>query len=300
VINNVRVFEDGTISELSIQEQNAQEQERQRSVRELCPENGAITDFELNRILARDERAGTPGKSYKKLRPFHWQGLPELPVYAADIPSPKRDILLAHDARVQRYNIVGVFCDSPIVTLDYFGMEVDEERELANRLAASSHISIPAEILPGEERCSDGIIRRTTAAEAVGYDEYKERCPVELPTGQSSYAKSKAHQSSPEEMCAWLNAQPKSSFKSEVVTEDEDKVLRTTDAKGKLLYAFRYVGGSNANVVECYDGDNGLHNYVPVKPKEYADEFISSYVPTSHVDRITIGGTALFVPEEEA
>ncbi len=33
--------------------------------------------------------------------------------------------------------------------------------------------------------------------------------------------------------------------------------------------------------------------------KEYADEWISKYVPTSHVERITVGGTAFFAPEEE-
>jgi hypothetical protein len=99
-------------------------------------------------------------------------------------------------------------------------------------------------------------------------------------------------------MCAWLDAQPKSSFKSEVVTEGEDKVLRTTDAKGTLLCAFRYVGGSSSHVVKCFDGDNGFH-YEPTEPKEYADEWVSNYSPMSHVERITVGGTAFFAPEEE-
>ena len=52
------------------------------------------------------------------------------------------------------------------------------------------------------------------------------------------------------------------------------------------------------HVVKCFDGDNGFH-YEPVEVKEYADEWVSKYVPTSHVERITVGGTAFFAPEEE-
>jgi hypothetical protein len=157
---------------------------------------------------------------------------------------------------------VGSFCGSPIVALNEFAMEVDEVRNLSNRLAVSSGTSVPAEILPGEERCADGIIRRITTAEAVGYDVFKDGRPVEVDMGQRDCKASSIPQSTAEGLCAWLNAQQKSSFKSEVVTEGEDRVLRTTDAKGTLLYAFRYVGGS------------------------------------SHVERITVGGTALFAPEE--
>jgi hypothetical protein len=288
VINNYSVYEDGTVLFNTAQE----------ALPSLCSADGtALTEFDLNRVLARDERAGTPGQSHRKLRPFHWQGLPELPVYAADIPSPVLDILIAHDGRMQRDNSVGSFCGAPIVTLDEFGMEVDEARDLAARLAVSSGISVPAEILPGEERCADGIIRRITTAEAVGYNVFKDGRPVEVDMGQRDCKASSITQSTAEGICAWLNAQQKSSFKSEVVTEGEDKVLRTTDAKGTLLYAFRYVGGSPLHVVKCFDGDNGFH-CEPVELKEYADEWACTYIPTSHVERITVGGTALFAPEE--
>ncbi len=164
----IRVFEDGTISFLSVQEQNIQEEERQRRVREDCPEKEAITRLEVVRLLQRDARMGTSGESYRKLQAFHWQEAPELPRYASDIPSPKLDNLFAHEEHVQRNNPAGSFCGQPIVGLDELGMEVDNARDLANRLATSSHTSIPAEILPGEERCADGIIRRTTTAEAQG------------------------------------------------------------------------------------------------------------------------------------
>lgn len=76
------------------------------------------------------------------------------------------------EARVQRDNVVGYFCGLPIVTIDEINAEADEEADLIVRLMLSSHQSIDAEILPGEERCADGIIRRSTTAEAVGYDKY--------------------------------------------------------------------------------------------------------------------------------
>jgi len=287
MINNYSVYEDGTVL---------------FGAKEVLPplctaDDPAIIPFELNRLIARDERIGTAGTSYRKLRPFHWQSIPELPVYAADIPSPKLDTLIAHSNRVLHEEL-GAFCGSPIVTLDDFGIEVDEERDLVNRLAVSSGTSVPAEILPGEQRCSDGIIRRITTAEAQGYDSFKETQAVELPTGHNS-AKVKRQQSTPEEMCAWLNAQQKSSFKSEVVIEGDNKVLRTADAKGTPIYAFCYIKGSNTCVLQCYDDGKGLQHPL-TELNEYADEFISHYIPTSHVDRITVGGTALFAPEEEA
>jgi hypothetical protein len=184
MINRVYAFEDGTISIRSAKEMDAQEQ--LRKLCELCPERGAITDAELVRLEERDNRAGTPGQSYIKLRPSHWQGVPELPVYASDIPSPKLDIAVAHDGRVQRGNVLGQFCGVPIVTLDEFNIEVDEERDLWNRIANSSGTSIPAEILPGEERCKDGIIRRQTTAEAQGYDTYHNQEQIEQGRNRSS------------------------------------------------------------------------------------------------------------------
>ena len=163
MVNNYSVYEDGTVSFT----------EAQSIPPSLCPADGtAVIEFELNRLLQRDERAGTQGQSHRQLLPFHWQGVPELPIYASDIPSPALDIIIAHDERMQRDNAVGSFCGAPIITLDKFGMEVDEERELVNRLTASSGTSVPAEILPGEECCVDGIIRRITTTEAVGYDSY--------------------------------------------------------------------------------------------------------------------------------
>lgn len=185
MINNYSVYEDGSVSFIAAQSIPPS----------LCPADGpAVIEFEMNHLLTRDERAGTPGQSHRKFLPFHWQGTPELPVYASDIPSPALDILIAHDERVQRDNAVGYFCGSPVVTLNKFGMEVDELRELTNRLAASSHTSIPAEVLPGEEICSDGIIRRITTAEVQGYDTYHNQEQIEA--GQRRVSMAEAQQAS--------------------------------------------------------------------------------------------------------
>ena len=81
--------------------------------------------------------------------------------------------------RMQRTNIIGSFCGQPIITIDELGAEVDDDAELHIRLMSSSGISIPAEILPGEERCKDGIIRRQTTAEAQGYDTYHNQEQIE-------------------------------------------------------------------------------------------------------------------------
>lgn len=89
----------------------------------------------------------------------------------------KADII--HEDRVQRDNILGSFCGQPIITVDELGAEADEVSDLYLRLATSSHTSIPAEVLPGEERCADGIIRRITTAEAQGYDNYHNQEQIE-------------------------------------------------------------------------------------------------------------------------
>ena len=164
MISNLRVFEDGTISTKTVLEQNMEEQERQRG---LCGlDLLALTTFEINRLLERDVRAATPGKSYRKLQPLHWQEAPELPHYASDIPSPKLDILFAHHSRIGE--AVGTFCGSPIVKLDELGMEVDRQRDAVNIIANSSGTSIPAEVMPGEMICADNVIRRTTTREVTG------------------------------------------------------------------------------------------------------------------------------------
>jgi len=206
MINNYSVYEDGSVEFVT----------SKTIPPSLCPSDGpAITKFELDRLLAREERAGIPGSSHRVRLPFWWQEAPELPRYAADIPSPVLDILFAHDERMQRDNTVGSFCGAPIVTLDEFGMEVDREHETNllcgkprlyvdsyltpddegyGKLLMSTHNSIPAEILPGEERCADGIIRRSTTAEVIGYDTYHNQAAIEA--GQQRVSMADAKQAS--------------------------------------------------------------------------------------------------------
>jgi len=85
------------------------------------------------------------------------------PIHA--VPSPKLDNPIAHCSRVQRDDVVGLFCGSPIVILDTLGVDVDVASDQSIRLQNSSGTSIPAEVMPGEEMCSDNIIRRITVDE---------------------------------------------------------------------------------------------------------------------------------------
>jgi hypothetical protein len=168
-----------------------------------------------------------------------------------------------------------------------------------------------------------------TTAEAIGYDTFKEIEPAAYVTGGGGFEYSPEEnrwtredgnvgQSTPEEMCAWLNAQEKCSFTYEVKAEGEDKILLAKDAGGTLLYAFRYVGGlpgtyigggeirpfeppqtergagTDSRVVECIVPAPERPYREPVDLKEWADEWKSNYAPTSHLERLTVGGTVLF------
>jgi hypothetical protein len=84
-----------------------------------------------------------------------------------------------NNSRVNEADVIGSFCGQRIVTIDEIGAEADDEADLYLRLMSSSHTSVPPEILPGEERCADGIIRRVTTAEAVGYDAYHNQEQIE-------------------------------------------------------------------------------------------------------------------------
>lgn len=226
---------------------------------------------------------------------------------------------------------VGSFCDVPINSYDNFDLEVD--KALASQwtvlIGKGKDTSNTAEILPGEVLCSDNIVRRSTTAEAIGYDAFKEKQPVKMLVGTGDggsynaeenqwYMKEKKlRQSTPEEMCAWLNNLPKRRFMSRVETDGADKSLITDDLLGNRLYAFRYFGGtpgtyiggdevrplerpqlslgnnSPTRVIQYFDTGNA-YKHTTVELKEYADEWISNYTPTSNVSRTTIGGTALF------
>ena len=163
---------------------------------------------------------------------------------------------VAHEDRVQRDNVVGEFCGTPIVTLDETGIRVDELRDTRRRvfLGKSSKSPSTAEVLPGEVICSDNLIRRVTTAEvtkqgryaegkAYGSEKLADLCALHAIMGSSENLRGHRSQSTPEELCAWLNAQEKCSFKHEVVIEGRDKILRATDKKGTLVYAFRYIDG---------------------------------------------------------
>ena len=99
-----------------------------------------------------------------------------------------------NNSRVNENDVIGYFCGQRIVTIDELGAEADDEADLQIRLMTSSHTSISPEILPGEERCVDGIIRRVTTAEAVGYDVYHNQEQIEA--GQKRVSIAEAVQAS--------------------------------------------------------------------------------------------------------
>lgn len=160
---------------------------------------------ERNNAIILNEVKLQPAKSAKPYNgvsflPWHFLPPSSVPTVTFAAPSPKLGILFAHNDRTGKS--IGEFCGSPVITLDGFGMEMDQENEMHTlcgdprpyvdsyldpddedygKTLYSTHTSIPAEILPGEERCADGIIRRLTTAEAQG-DVYYNRTFTE--TGQ--------------------------------------------------------------------------------------------------------------------
>jgi len=83
----------------------------------------------------------------------------------------KLDNLYTHSKNVGQEPL-GFFCGSYIVTLNKQAMAEDEHLEVCRVVDAAIPNTITAELLPGEVICSDGIVRRGTASEVVGYDEF--------------------------------------------------------------------------------------------------------------------------------
>ena len=151
----------------------------------------------------------------------------------------KRDVNYTHSKNIGEQ--IGSFCDVPIVELDTFEMDVDASLETQRAVQSCKAMGCSdtpntAEVLPGEVICVDNIVRRTTTAEYIGYDKYKaERPPFYLigvdgtvyfpEDSRWGRADGKARQSTPEELCAWLNNMPKRSFKSQVGADGDDKLF---------------------------------------------------------------------------
>lgn len=218
-----------------------------------------------------------------------------------------------------------------------FDLELDDAVDvqvtvLRNKAMGCSDMPNTAEILPGEVLCSDNMIRRETAVDvegrhaggtAYGSESLAKLCELYSVMGNSENLRGHKGQRTAEELCAWLNDLPKRSFKSRIEVEGDDKLVITDDAKGNPVHAFRYIGGtpgtyiggdetrlleppqdkcaahSPSHVIQYFDNGNAVKKNENYVYREYADEFICTYVPTSHVERITVGGTALFTEQEE-
>lgn len=96
---------------------------------------------------------------------------------ALPFKAPRIDNLVAHDSRIDRES-VGTFCGSPIFSMDEKGMDADVlaavyvNVKVGKKQREEGLVGTTAEILPGEELCTDNIIRRSTTAEAIGYDAF--------------------------------------------------------------------------------------------------------------------------------
>jgi hypothetical protein len=230
---------------------------------------------------------------------------------------------------------VGDFCGTPILSYDGFGMDLDQALDvqqtvLRNQAMGCSDTPNTAEIMPGEMLCSDNMIRRATAAEvtgqgahsagtAYGSEKLAVLCDMYSIAGSTENKRGGKRQSTPEELCAWLNAMSKRSFTLSVKSEGGSKKIIATDKAGKVIYGFLYAGGtpgayiggeearlldrpqtylasdSPSRVIQYFDNGNTI-KHAPVEAKEYADEWRinSTYKWTPHVERLTVGGTALF------
>jgi hypothetical protein len=87
----------------------------------------------------------------------------------------KLDSLYTHSKNVGTEKL-GEFCGSPIVSLNEKEIDIDraidlDRTRLSNSLFPSAETDFVI-LLPGEVVCEDGVIRRSTSAEAVGYDEF--------------------------------------------------------------------------------------------------------------------------------
>ena len=67
--------------------------------------------------------------------------------------------------------VVGIFCGSPIRTLNQRAVDLDQTLELEH-IVDLDMAPTPTPLLPGEVVCSDGVIRRETSAEVVGSEFY--------------------------------------------------------------------------------------------------------------------------------
>jgi hypothetical protein len=248
----------------------------------------------------------------------------------------KSDVTYSHSKNIGEE--VSNFCGTPIRIYNDLEMELDVLLDVQRTVIANKEVSaasIPAEVMPGEVHCSDNIIRRETTAEAIGYDAFKREAAPLIGLGFMVYNYDEGawvrkdgnlRQSTAEELSTWLNAVPslpdytiKRDFVTSVEADGENKLLIARDSSGKVLYAFRYIGGFPGNymggeevrpfdppqlsvrkstasrVIQYLDSGNKCQ-HGSIVPVEYPDEWEQSkrFAPTSSVSRSTIGGTALF------
>ena len=135
---------------------------------------------------------------------------------------------------------------------------------------------------------------------------------------------SKPHQSSPQQLLEWLEGRPVTDAEAKVgvvpypnikafsreLVGDELRAFIMKDGKRTEVYAFRIVGGefgsSGAETVvnllsaeEGYEYDRSITaKHEPTTPKEYDDEWVGHYAPSTSIDNYRV--TTHWYPDEEA
>lgn len=164
---------------------------------------------------ATDDKDKEVSTNWGPFLPWHFDVPSSIPALTLAVNSPHLTLNEAHTDRVNRDEVLGEFCGKPIFRLDVLGMEIDRDNEVFalcgparpylvwydlyssegtqesyvqpgkyfnpeyGTSKQSTHNNVPAEILPGEKRCDDGIIRRLTTTEVVGYDTYHNQEAIE-------------------------------------------------------------------------------------------------------------------------
>jgi hypothetical protein len=136
-----------------------------------------------NAIILNDVKQGLFNPRPTELEPVY-------PAVMRATPSPKIERIAYNDDSVDRSNVLGEFCGSPVYALDENSAEAINaefdalvvEPALAELRDERWKAQVALLLLPGEERCDDGIIRRTTTAEVIGYDTYHNQEATEAGT----------------------------------------------------------------------------------------------------------------------
>jgi hypothetical protein len=206
----------------------------------------------------------------------------------------RSDVTYSHSRNVGEQ--VGDFCGVPICTMDMLDLEVDELLDaqrvvFANQLSEEKLGPAPflAEVLPGEEICTDNRIRRSTAGKATLYPLLGRKETLPTFTFAEDGTLMRLEQNKVEkiyntETSTWeaiINAKPSVTPKSSPVS----KFVTLAKPQPELTVA---------DYIRMTQEDKTWKD----SAAKQAAESNLCYVPVSSITRIIVGGTALLEAKE--